>query len=92
MALRLPRSVPLVELARQRVTAITLARAPATIPGGGVVQIAAAHQPRRCTGLLHTNAVAYDSWPVLRSECCNGPRRDRAGCPPRPCSQTVRSP
>lgn len=32
--------------------------------GGGVVQIAAARHPRICTGLLLTNAIGYDSWPV----------------------------
>lgn len=32
--------------------------------GGGVIQIAAARQPKRCAGLMLTNAVAYDSWPV----------------------------
>lgn len=32
--------------------------------GGGVVQIAAVRQPHRCAGLLLTNAVSYDSWPI----------------------------
>lgn len=32
--------------------------------GGGVVQILAARQPERCAGLVLTNAVAYDSWPI----------------------------
>ena len=32
--------------------------------GGGVVQIAAVRQPERCAGLLLTNAIGYDSWPV----------------------------
>ncbi|MDQ3206745.1 MAG: alpha/beta fold hydrolase [Pseudomonadota bacterium] len=32
--------------------------------GGGVVQIAAVRNPERCLGLLLTNAICYDSWPV----------------------------
>jgi pimeloyl-ACP methyl ester carboxylesterase len=32
--------------------------------GGGVVQIAAAHRPACCAGLVLTNAIAYDSWPI----------------------------
>jgi len=32
--------------------------------GGGVVQIAAARYPRLCAGLLLTNAIGYDSWPI----------------------------
>lgn len=32
--------------------------------GGGVVQIAAARNPTRCSGIVLTNAVAYDSWPI----------------------------
>ena len=32
--------------------------------GGGVVQIAAVRAPKRCTGLLLTNAISYDSWPI----------------------------
>ncbi|MFC0679643.1 alpha/beta fold hydrolase [Lysobacter korlensis] len=32
--------------------------------GGGVVQIAALREPERCLGLLLTNAIGYDSWPV----------------------------
>lgn len=32
--------------------------------GGGVAQIAAVRQPERCAGLLLTNAVSYDSWPI----------------------------
>lgn len=32
--------------------------------GGGVVQIAATRFPERCLGLLLTNAIAYDSWPI----------------------------
>jgi pimeloyl-ACP methyl ester carboxylesterase len=32
--------------------------------GGGVVQIAAVRQPKRCAGLVITNGVAYDSWPI----------------------------
>lgn len=32
--------------------------------GGGVVQIAAARAPERVNGLVLTNAIAYDSWPI----------------------------
>lgn len=32
--------------------------------GGGVVQIAAVDRPDRCGGLVLTNAIAYDSWPI----------------------------
>ena len=32
--------------------------------GGGVAQIVAARSPERCAGLLLTNAVGYDSWPI----------------------------
>jgi pimeloyl-ACP methyl ester carboxylesterase len=32
--------------------------------GGGVAQIAAAHAPDRFAGLVLTNAVCYDSWPI----------------------------
>lgn len=32
--------------------------------GGGVVQIAAQQAPERCAGLLLTNAIGYDSWPI----------------------------
>lgn len=32
--------------------------------GGGVAQIAAVRHPARCAGLVLTNAVAYDSWPI----------------------------
>ena len=32
--------------------------------GGGVVQNVAVRYPERCRGLLLTNAVGYDSWPV----------------------------
>lgn len=32
--------------------------------GGGVVQIAALRAPERCAGLLLTNAIGYDSWPI----------------------------
>ena len=33
-------------------------------PGDGVVQIAAARYPRLCTGMLLTNPICYDSWPI----------------------------
>jgi pimeloyl-ACP methyl ester carboxylesterase len=32
--------------------------------GGGVAQIAAVHQPRRCAGLVLANAICSDSWPI----------------------------
>lgn len=32
--------------------------------GGGVAQIAATRQPERCAGLLLTNAITHDSWPI----------------------------
>lgn len=32
--------------------------------GGGVAQIAAIRQPDRCAGLLLTNSIGYDSWPI----------------------------
>ncbi len=32
--------------------------------GGGVVQIAATRAPERCAGLVLTNAISYDSWPI----------------------------
>lgn len=32
--------------------------------GGGVAQIAAVRRPERCAGLVLTNAVCYDSWPI----------------------------
>lgn len=32
--------------------------------GGGVAQIAALRQPERCAGLVLTNAIGYDSWPI----------------------------
>jgi len=36
--------------------------------GGGVAQIAAVHAPQRFTGLVLTNAVCYDSWPVASAK------------------------
>ena len=32
--------------------------------GGGVAQIAAVRQPELCAGLVLTNAICYDSWPI----------------------------
>lgn len=32
--------------------------------GGGVAQLAAVRDPARCAGLLLTNAIGYDSWPI----------------------------
>ncbi len=58
--------------------------------GGGVVQIAAVTEPRRCAGLVLSNAVAYDSWPipsvkVMRAAGSPSSGR-RRGCSAR-CSQ-----
>jgi len=32
--------------------------------GGGVAQIAAVRHPDRCAGLMLTNSIGYDSWPI----------------------------
>ncbi len=32
--------------------------------GGGVAQIAAVRRPDRCAGLVLTNSIGYDSWPI----------------------------
>ena len=32
--------------------------------GGGVAQIAAVREPRRCAGLVLANSIGYDSWPI----------------------------
>ena len=32
--------------------------------GAGVVQIAAVRHPERCAGILVTNGIGYDSWPI----------------------------
>ncbi|WP_404383838.1 alpha/beta fold hydrolase [Caenispirillum salinarum] len=32
--------------------------------GGGVAQIAAVRRPEACAGLLLTNSICYDSWPI----------------------------
>jgi pimeloyl-ACP methyl ester carboxylesterase len=32
--------------------------------GGGVVHIAAVRRPQMCSGLLITNGIGYDSWPI----------------------------
>lgn len=32
--------------------------------GGGVVQIAAVRRPEACAGLVLTNSICYDSWPI----------------------------
>lgn len=36
--------------------------------GGGVVQILATRHPDRCAGLLLTNCICYDSWPIPEVE------------------------
>lgn len=47
--------------------------------GGGVVQVAALREPGLCEGLLLTNAVGYDSWPVpaIKAVARFGPVLDR---------------
>jgi pimeloyl-ACP methyl ester carboxylesterase len=32
--------------------------------GGGVAQIVAVHRPQACLGLVLTNSICYDSWPI----------------------------
>lgn len=39
--------------------------------GGGVAQIAAVRHPNRCVGLLLTNAIGYDSWPIPSVKALN---------------------
>jgi pimeloyl-ACP methyl ester carboxylesterase len=39
--------------------------------GGGVAQIAAVRHPERCAGLLLTNAIGYDSWPIPSVKALN---------------------
>jgi pimeloyl-ACP methyl ester carboxylesterase len=39
--------------------------------GGGVAQIAAVSHPERCAGLLLTNAIGYDSWPIPSVKALN---------------------
>jgi pimeloyl-ACP methyl ester carboxylesterase len=34
--------------------------------GGGVAQIAAVRSPKRVSGLVLSNAISYDSWPIAR--------------------------
>lgn len=43
--------------------------------GGGVAQIAAIRRPGFCVGLLLTNAIGYDSWPIpsVKMLCACGP-------------------
>jgi pimeloyl-ACP methyl ester carboxylesterase/protein-disulfide isomerase-like protein with CxxC motif len=40
--------------------------------GGGVVQIAAVREPDRCAGLVLTNAIGYDSWPIPAVKAMRG--------------------
>lgn len=40
--------------------------------GGGVAQIAATERPERCAGLVLTNAIAYDSWPIPSIKAIRG--------------------
>ncbi|BFN28244.1 soluble epoxide hydrolase [Pseudomonas sp. SCT] len=39
--------------------------------GGGVAQIAAVRQPGLCAGLLLTNSIGYDSWPIPSVKALN---------------------
>ncbi|SDS64559.1 Pimeloyl-ACP methyl ester carboxylesterase [Halopseudomonas xinjiangensis] len=39
--------------------------------GGGVAQIAAVRRPELCAGLLLTNAIGYDSWPIPSVKALN---------------------
>lgn len=47
--------------------------------GGGVVQIAAVRRPGACAGLVLTNSICYDSWPVpiVRAVRAAGPLLER---------------
>lgn len=49
--------------------------------GGGVVQIAAVDRPQRCAGLMLTNAIAYDSWPIPSVKALRATRAVFAGAP-----------
>ena len=51
--------------------------------GGGVGQIVAVEHPERCAGLVLTNAVAYDSWPIpsVKSMRAAGPVVERVPAP-----------
>ncbi|NYE47812.1 pimeloyl-ACP methyl ester carboxylesterase [Spinactinospora alkalitolerans] len=40
--------------------------------GGGVAQIAAVRRPESCAGLLLTNAIGYDSWPIPSVKALQG--------------------
>jgi pimeloyl-ACP methyl ester carboxylesterase len=43
--------------------------------GGGVAHIAAVRHPERCAGLLLTNAIGYDSWPIPSVKAMNAAAR-----------------
>lgn len=47
--------------------------------GGGVAQIVAVRHPERCAGLVLTNAIAYDSWPItmVKAMAAAGPIVER---------------
>jgi len=51
--------------------------------GGGVAQIAAVREPRRCAGMVLTNAIGYDSWPIpsVRALRAAGPLVGRMSMP-----------
>jgi pimeloyl-ACP methyl ester carboxylesterase len=40
--------------------------------GGGVAQIAAVRAPERCAGLVLTNSIGYDSWPIPSVKALRG--------------------
>ena len=46
--------------------------------GGGVAQVAAVREPRRCAGLVLTNSICYDSWPIPSVRAAGGQAGDRA--------------
>lgn len=47
--------------------------------GGGIAQIAAVRRPESCAGLVLTNSICYDSWPVapVRAMRAAGPLLER---------------
>ncbi|MBW3619517.1 MAG: alpha/beta hydrolase [Actinobacteria bacterium] len=52
--------------------------------GGGVAQIAAVTRPERCAGLVLTNAIAYDSWPIPSVKALRATSRLLARTPDAP--------
>jgi pimeloyl-ACP methyl ester carboxylesterase len=51
--------------------------------GGGVCQIAAVNRRERCAGLVLTNSIAYDSWPIPLVRALQRVRGGTARLPPR---------